>query len=52
MSVEFRVQGRHWVSTEWPGGLDFVGKTVIRQIYCLEPRHQPPEQSGGPDVQV
>lgn len=43
--LELRVESRHWVRTEWPSKLELAGRTVIRQMVCLEPRHQPAEQS-------
>lgn len=52
LGLELRVESRHWVRTEWPGGLQFVGRTVMRQMYCLEPRYQRAEQNVRFEVQV
>ena len=32
--------------------MQFVGRTVMRQMYCLEPRHQLAEQNVRSEVQV
>lgn len=51
-SPQLRVQSRRWVRADWPGRLELGDRLAIRQVYCLQPRHQLPEQSERSEAKV